>query len=169
VRDGATIWTITLATRGSANIAASTGDISNVRINEWAAGVTGGPDWFELYNPNPQPVALGGLYLTDKLSNRTKHLIAPLSFIGIAANGYVKFVADGDTAQGPNHVNFSLALAGEEIGLFPPGTGPAIDSLTFGRQTDDVSEGRLPDGATNRVFFTTPTPGEANWLPLGTS
>ena len=167
VPDGATIWTITLATRGSANIAASTGDISNVRINEWAAGVTGGPDWFELYNPNPQPVALGGLYLTDKLSNRTKHLIAPLTFIGIAANGYVKFVADGDTAQGPNHVNFSLALAGEEIGLFPPGTGPAIDSITFGRQTDDVSEGRLPDGATNRVFFTTPTPGEANWLPLG--
>ncbi len=166
VPDGTPGWSITLTTRGSANIAASTGDISNVRINEWAASVSGGPDWFELYNPNPQPVALGGLYLTDKLNNRTKHLIAPLSFIGIATNGYVVFIADGDTTQGPNHVNFSSDAAGEALGLFPPGTGPAIDTVTFGPQTSDVSEGRFPDGTTNRVFFTTPTPGEANWLPL---
>jgi hypothetical protein len=166
IPDGAIGWTITLATRGSVNIAASTGDIGNVRINEWAASVSGGPDWFELYNPNPQPVALGGLYLTDKLNNRTKHLIAPLSFIGIATNGYVVFIADGDTTQGPNHVNFSSDAAGEALGLFPPGTGPAIDTVTFGPQTSDVSEGRFPDGATNRVFFTSPTPGEANWLPL---
>ena len=166
VPDGMGGWSITLPSVGSANIAAATGDVGNIRINEWAASVASGPDWFELYNPNPQPVALGGLYLTDKLSSRTKHLIAPLTFIGVSTNAYLKFVADSDTAQGPNHVNFSLDAQSEAIGLFPPGTAPAIDAITFGPQTSDISEGRLPDGTANQVSFPVPTPGEANWLPL---
>lgn len=100
------------------------------------------------------------------IKNRTKHLVAPLSFLGTATNGFLKFIADGDTAQGANHVAFSLDAGGEALGLFPPGTGPAIDSVTFGPQTTGVSEGRFPDGAANRVFFTTPSAGEPNWLPL---
>jgi len=31
-----------------------------------------GEDWFELWNPNPQPVAIGGYFLTDDLTARTK-------------------------------------------------------------------------------------------------
>jgi hypothetical protein len=164
--DGTGSWNLNLPTVGSANIPVATGDVSNIRINEWEANASNGPDWLELYNPNPQPVALGGLYLTDKLSNRTKHLIAPLSFIGVSTNACLKFVADSDTAQGPNHVNFAFDLLGEAIGLFPPGTAPAIDSITFGPQSADISEGRLPDGAATRVFFPIPSPGESNWLPL---
>jgi hypothetical protein len=159
-------WTLCLPTPGSANLAAATGDPSAVRVNEWAASVPGGPDWFELYNANPRPVALGGYYLTDKLSNRTKHLVAPLTFIGTGNGAYAKFIADSDPAQGADHVNFSLDAAGEAIGLFAPNAATAIDSVTFGAQTAGVSEGRLPDGAATRVFFPTPTPGAANWLPL---
>ena len=164
--NGSATWALTLPTPNSANIAASLGNVNNVRFNEWAATVTGGPDWFELYNSNPQPVALGGLVLTDALANRTKHPVATLSFLGVNTNGWTKFIADGNTAQGANHVNFSLAGSGEALGLFPPGTAPAIDSIVFGAQTADVSEGRFPDGATNRVFFTKPSPGAANWLYL---
>jgi hypothetical protein len=165
--EGGSTWNITLPTPGSANLPAATGNLAAIHINEWAASVSGGPDWFELYNPNPQPVALSGNYLTDKLGSRTKHLIAPLTFIGAGDNGYLVFIADGDTTAGPNHVNFSLdANPGEALGLFPPGTDPALDSLTFGVQTSGVAEGRLPDGSANRVFFTSPTRGTANWLPL---
>lgn len=165
--EGNTGWTLTLPTPGAANIAASLGDNSSVRINEWAASVSGGPDWFELYNSEPQPVALGGLYLTDSLANRTKHPIAPLSFLGVNTNGWCRFIADSDTAQGANHVGFSLnGTTGEALGLFPPGTAPAIDSVTFGAQTNDISEGRFPDGSANRVFFAKPSPGAANWLYL---
>ncbi|HRT56487.1 MAG TPA: lamin tail domain-containing protein [Candidatus Paceibacterota bacterium] len=167
IPDGTARWTINLPTLGSQNIEATVGDPTKLRINEWAASVAGGPDWFEIYNPNAQPVALGGLYLTDKLSNRTKHPIAALSYIGVSTNAFRKFIADGDTAQGPQHVSFSLdAGTGEALGLFPPGTGPAIDTVVFGPQTTGISEGRLPDGSTNRVFLPVPTPGEANWLPL---
>jgi hypothetical protein len=63
-------------------------------------------------------------------------------------------------------VNFSLSGSGEVLGLFPPGTAPAIDLVTFGSQTNDISEGRFPDGSVNRVFFTKPSPGAANWLYL---
>jgi hypothetical protein len=159
-------WELMLPTPGSANIVASLGDHTGIRINEWAASVTGGPDWFELYNPAAQPVSLGGLYLTDSLANRTKHQIAPLSFLGVNTNGWCKFIADGDTAQGASHVNFSLGASGEALGLFPTGTAPAIDSVVFGPQTNNVSEGRFPDGAANRVFFASPSPGAANWLGL---
>jgi hypothetical protein len=166
VPSGSGAWALCLPTAGSANIATVPGDPSAVRINEWAASVPNGPDWFELYNPKPQPVALGGFYLTDKLSDRTKHLIAPLTFIGVGSGGFTTFIADGDTTQGADHVNFSLDAAGESLGLFASGAAAAVDSVTFGTQTAGVSEGRLPDGAATRVFFTIPTPGEANWLPL---
>lgn len=164
---GSVSWVLTLPTPGSANIVATLGDAGNLRLNEWAASVANGPDWFELYNPNPQPVSLAGLFLTDDLANRTKHPIAPLSFLGVNTNGWCKFIADGNTAQGPNHVNFSLnSNQGEALGLFPAGTAPAIDQLTFGAQSSGVSEGRFPDGTAARVFFSDPSPGSANWRYL---
>lgn len=166
VPENATDWELTLPTPGAENIVATLGPVANVRINEWAANVTSGPDWFELFNPNPQPVALTGLYLTDALANRIKHPIAALSFMGVNTNGWTKFIADGNTAQGPHHVGFSLAAGGEALGLYPAGTAPVIDAVAFTNQPADVSEGRFPDGATNRVFFVTPSPGAANWLPL---
>ena len=159
-------WSLTLPTPGTANVAASPGSAAQVRINEWAASVAGGPDWLELHNPGAQPAPLGGLYLTDKLDDRTKHAIAPLSFIGVGTNAFTVFIADNDPAQGANHLAFSLAGAGEAIGLFPAGTAPALDSVVFGAQTTGVSEGRFPDGAAARAFFAEPSPGLANWLAL---
>lgn len=159
-------WQLALPTPGSDNLAAELGNPTALRINEWAASVSGGPDWFELYNPGLQPIALAGLYLTDKLNERIKHPIAALSFIGTGTNGFLKFIADNNTAQGADHVGFSLDAGGEAIGLFPTGTAPAIDMVTFGPQTNGISEGRFPDSSPNRAFFTSPSPGEANWLFL---
>jgi hypothetical protein len=164
--DGSGPWQLGLPTPGEGAIPAALGDPRHVRINEWAAAVANGPDWFELYNPDLQPVALQGAFLTDKLSNRTKHSIAPLTFIGVSTNAYRKFIADNDAAQGPTHVGFSLDAGGEAIGLFPPGTDPAIDTVSFGAQTNGFSQGRLPDGGDSIRFFTHPSPGAANWFPL---
>src|SRR5207244_5711295 len=59
-----------------------------------------------------------------------------------------------------------LKAAGEAVGIsFPDGT--LIDGYAFGPQALGVSEGRLPDGSANIVQFpTTPTPADANYLPL---
>jgi hypothetical protein len=175
VPDGGSNWVLTLNTIGSANIAATLGSAANLKVNEWMADPGSGDDWFEIYNPNPQPVALGGLHLSDDLTDvqtRTKHRIAALSFIGINSDavglyGYQRFEADGAApGSGPEHVTFSLKAGGEQLGL-STAAGVLIDGVTFGPQLTGVSEGRLPDGTPTIVSFpTTASPGDANYLTL---
>ncbi len=69
-------------------------------------------------------------------------------------------------AAGPNHVSFKLSALGESIGLYRS-ADDAIDTVTFGPQLEGVSEGRLPDGGSAILRFPeTPTPNNANYLPL---
>src|SRR5258706_15657933 len=92
--DGA--WRLCQPTFGAANIFVRTGDTRSLKINEWlASGLTPFPDDFiELFNPDPLPVALGDLFLTDNpVGAPFRHNIAPLSFI--AGGGYEVFTADG--------------------------------------------------------------------------
>src|SRR6185312_747871 len=67
---------------------------------------------------------------------------------------------------GANHVAFKLDGSGDFIGLYWP-IGTQIDAVSFGQQTNDVSQGRFTDGAANIVYFSeTASPGAANYLPL---
>jgi len=165
--DGFGSWGLVLPTPGAANLEAALGDVAAVRVNEWMASPATGEDWFELYNPNAQPVALGGLFLTDDLNRRNQFEIRPLSFLATGPRGLVRFWADGAPESGADHVGFKLAAAGESIGLFSA-DGIRIDGVTFGAQQAGVSEGRLPDGGSGPVvrFPVTATPGASNYLPL---
>jgi len=77
-------WKLNTLTFGTANIVQPLGDPAQLKINEWFANgqVLFDDDFIELYNPHPQPVALGGMYLTDNpVSQPGKHRIVELSFI----------------------------------------------------------------------------------------
>ncbi len=168
VPDGSTNWVLNTPTPDAANAAVPTlGIAANLKVNEWLADpAPGNDDWFEIYNPNPLPVALGGLHLTDDLNNRTKHKIPALSFMGTGTNAWQRFVADGNTGAGADHVSFSLRAAGEAVGLSTE-AGTLIDGYVFGQQIAEVSAGRFPDGSTNVVSFAgTVSPGESNWRML---
>jgi hypothetical protein len=145
-----------------------------VFINEWMASNTRTitnvdnaskfDDWFEIYNASDIPADLGGYYLTDTLTNKFQFHI-PAGYI-IAPHGYLLVWADGlpnlNSPTRPDlHVNFNLAKGGEEIGLFAA-DGTPIDTVTFGAQVSDVSQGRFPDGAATISFLVTPTPGGPN-------
>jgi hypothetical protein len=143
-----------------------------VFINEWMAenSVTlADPadsqfeDWFELFNADDSPADLSGYYLTDTLTNKTKWQI-PSGTI-IAPHSYLLVWADDEIAQNAAgrdlHANFKLDKAGEALGLFSP-SGIALDAITFGAQTNDVSQGRFADGAAGIYYQTTPTPRAAN-------
>jgi hypothetical protein len=148
-----------------------------VKINEWMANNTytlPDPaenyhynDWLELFNPGSSPADLSGYYLTDSLTNRFQFRI-PAGFV-VPPGGYLLVWADNEPTLNTNrtdlHVNFKLNTAGEAIGLFDPDGFP-IDTVVFGRQTNDVSEGRYPDGAAARYFMPQPTPRAANRIPL---
>lgn len=87
----------------------------------------------------------------------------------LPAGGFLLVWADGQpsahTTNSPGlHVSFKLAKAGAALGLFAP-DGAAIDAITFGAQTANVSEGRYPDGGPLRLFMPAPSPGAPNLLP----
>src|SRR6185436_6540389 len=167
VPNGGSNWVLTLPTLGLANIAANLGDQQALKINEWMAAPASGEDWFEIYNPNPQPVDLSFLWLSDELAVRQKYQIPALSFMAAGPYGYQRFEADNpSTYQGADHANFKLAAGGEALAI-STSAGALIDGISFSNQITGVSEGRLPDGTANIVAFpTTPTPGKPNFLPL---
>jgi len=160
-------WTLLATpTPGAANSAPATlGSAAALRLNEWMANPDGEDDWFELYNNSDQPVALGGVYVTDNLSiaGATQSPLAPLSFIG--ARGFVRIIADADRNKGRNHAAFNLDALGEALRVYVPALG-SVDAVYFDEQEPGVSQGRIPDGGDNFVSFgTTPTPAESNYLP----
>lgn len=164
VPDGSGAFVLTQPTAVKANQAQSTGPASGLRINEWMADPDSGDDWFELYNPSALPVPLAGLWLSDKLNNPANTQIPSQTYI--AANEFLRFWADQHPEDGSTHVDFKLSNEGESIGLFTA-SGQPIDTVSFGPQTTDVSQGRLPDGTATVVAFpTSATPGESNYLPL---
>jgi len=161
-------WSLTQPTPGATNVPAVLGSQSLLRVNEWMADPSSGDDWFEIYNGDTRPVALGGLRLTDTFGDPNSYRVPALSFVGVGSNAFVRFEADNPaTPSGPEHVNFRLGRDGDSIFLLTANNAAQIDAVSFGAQFTGVSQGRLPDGGTNIVFFPeTPTPRDANYLPL---
>lgn len=121
-------------------------------------------DWIEIYNPTDYPVYLGGMYITDDLTDLTKYQI-PTGFSSqttVPAHGFLILWADEDMSDGAVHLAFKLSAGGEEIALVAKDGITVIDSLTFASQLPDVSFGSYPDGSDERRYFGIPTPGAAN-------
>lgn len=163
VPDGTGAWVLCRPTAAAPNVPASLGSITAIKLNEWMSHPQNDDsDWFELYNPLPQPVALGGSYLTDNLDNPTQYCIPPYSYLGFGGGGFVVFYADHNVVEGADHTGFRLGNGGGEIGLFSA-AGNAVDTVTYGAQPEGISEGRLPDGGTTIVQFPgSATPGAPN-------
>lgn len=161
------------ATPGAANSAAL--PPLPVFINEWMAANTSASgvadpadnrfqDWFELYNPGSAPVDLEGWFLSDSVTNRFGFRI-PAGYV-LPRGGYLLVWADEEPDQNrpdrPDlHVDFRLNQDGEALLLSAP-DGTVVDSVVFGPQTPNVSQGRAPDGAVTVKFLPSPTPRSSN-------
>jgi len=152
-------------------------------INEWMASNTGTladpsefpnqafDDWFELYNPGPDPVDLGGWWLTDNLANPLRFRVPSNGVYVVPPGGFLLVWADEDSSVNrpelPDlHVNFRLSAGREDIGLFASDL-TRIDGVSFTNQVNDISEGRFADGASAIYSMATPTPGLPNTLGGG--
>jgi hypothetical protein len=154
-----------------------------IMINEWMARNSAGltdpadndrDDWFELYNAESFPVDLGGYYLTDTDGFSTKFRIPATGRYTIPAGGFLLVWADNETnqnnaARADLHVTFQLGGSSGIIGLFAPDGLTPVDYLSYLSQTNDISEGRFPDGAGARYFMplvtTNSTPRGTNTIP----
>jgi hypothetical protein len=151
-------WALTTPTSNAPNVAAALAGAGNLVLNEWLANPTSGqPDWIELFNTAALPVSLEGIYLS---TSNVIHRVTSLSFI--APLGYAQLFAD--ESVGPDHLDFKLSATGETLTL-ADATSTTIQSIAFGAQTEGVSRGRYPDGASNIANFPgSVSPGAANYL-----
>lgn len=120
-------------------------------------------DWVELYNPTEAAINLDGYFLTDDLSEPTKWAFPDTL---IASESHLLVWTDNDEEEGSMHTNFRLSRGGEDLGLFfnDNGTIQTVDAFSYTEQTTDVSFGRVTDGSTEFVLFSSPTPGSPNGM-----
>ncbi len=141
-----------------------------VFINEWMASNQSIPDpsdndfddWIELYNPNNTPIDLTGYALSDNPADIRQRFIIPNGF-RIEGHGFMMVWADDESPVNPKelHVPFKLDRGGDHILLFAP-NGSLVDSITFGIQTNNISQGRWPDGGLEVRFLSKATPQSSN-------
>jgi CotH kinase protein/Lamin Tail Domain/Putative Ig domain/PA14 domain len=130
-------------------------------------------DWFEIYNPGATAVDLGGCYFTDNLTNKFQFEVPENGHYVVPAQGYLLVWADNESGQNNTnqadlHVSFALSKSGEAVGLFSA-DGVLVDAVTFGAQTTDKSEGRLPDGSGTIAVLAQASPGAANSVQPNTA
>ncbi len=137
------------------------GNIEQIRINEWMARVSDGPDWLELYNPSAGVVDLSGASISDHPFSPDRHRFPPHSYLGSGDHAWRQLFASGNPEDGTDQLDFRLGGNGDGIALFTP-TGSLVDSIEFGPQGVDQSEGRSPDGGDTIGIQVVASPGQSN-------
>ncbi|MEM9820157.1 MAG: lamin tail domain-containing protein [Bacteroidota bacterium] len=130
---------------------------NSVYADEWGEF----DDWIEIYNADNQSIFLGNLFLSDDPDNRSKWQMPPKT---ISPGQQMILWADDSPNQGQDHCNFKLKASGEYIGIYSSlETGlSVIDSLSYGEQVSDLSQGRLPNGSGPIQDLAIPSPGMNN-------
>ena len=127
-------------------------------------------DWVELYNPGKAKLSLSGVCLSDDENDLMQWAfpkgatIEPGGFVIVWADGTKTQEAEPD--NGPFHASFKLSKAGETLFLSwsdEHGAPTILDTVTFGEQSKDVSEGRSATNLQNWVRLVA-TPGSTNAL-----
>ena len=119
-------------------------------------------DWVELYNPGDAVVDLTAMCLTDDDKVPTQWRI-PYG-TKIAAKGYLVIWLDRDLDGHGLHASFALDAAGDQLLLYDADGTTLIDSVSFGRQRNNVSYGRSISEEGAWCFLMLPTPGALNTM-----
>lgn len=113
--------------------------------------------WIEIYNANSTPVDLTGFLIGTDDPYRFSRCAAP---VVVPAMGFALLWADGDVADGPEHMPFTL-LDSDDLG-FATKDLAILDTVAWDSALTDVSYGRSADGAGTWVSFETSTPNASN-------
>lgn len=119
------------------------------------------PDWIELYNNSDATIDLNGYTISGGSASWTFPAVELKSgaFFVIFASG--KDLKSTDNATLTLHTSFKVSANGETLTI-RDSNGTILDMLETGEMDTDISLGRKPDGTGEWLFFTSPTPGEAN-------
>ncbi|MBP7496717.1 MAG: right-handed parallel beta-helix repeat-containing protein [Bacteroidales bacterium] len=123
--------------------------------------------WIEIYNKNDVEIDLAGLYLTNDLNLPQKFRFpANNPQTKIPAFGYKLIWCDNESTEGALHTNFNLNLNKFNLGLYNQIENElfVIDTLSAGKQSQDIAFCRYPDGFSYKDYTLLPTPGSSNIL-----
>ncbi len=169
---GLDVWALCTPTPNAANTAVATlAAPSGLKINEWLsnAGTRFPDDFIELYNASANPVALGGMALTDDFINYPGNgVLPPLSFM--AGSSFQSFLAKGSAATPSNarELPYTLSSSVGTVALLGA-NGALVDRVEIIAQFPDGSVGRTVDGGDNWDRLVTASPGASNAaLPANT-
>ena len=114
-----------------------------------------GSDWFELFNPGAQPVSLGGLFLTDDLTQKT-HSPIPASFLHRLGRRWVHAVHRRQQRQcRVRTTSISPSPpAGSSLGLFSPIRQPRLTLSPLASSNPASPKAASPTALPQFVSFT---------------
>ena len=111
-------------------------------------------DWIEIHNPTPATINLGGWYLTDSVTNKTRWRF-PATNLNTGAY-LVVFASDKNrtNAGAQLHTNFKLSGPGEYLGLIMPDGATVASEYAplFPPQVANVSYGLTPVTGSSAVL-----------------
>lgn len=149
----------------------SQGTNNHLLINEWMASNTltltdplddKFKDWLELFNPASVTVDLSGFTLDMGPASATRFRFPDGT--SLAGHSYLLLWADGENPPvHPFHLPFKLSQGGGQVVLSNP-NGGVVDSVVYGPQISDLSEGRSPAVRELIGQMRIPTPGAENLL-----
>ncbi|MCA8962614.1 MAG: lamin tail domain-containing protein [Planctomycetes bacterium] len=117
--------------------------------------------WVEIYNASASEIDLGGVALSDTLSDVNKWVIPCVEDARIAAGGYFIVYLDGDTTNPDDfHASFIPNMTGQTDFVLNGGSDLVhVDLALFG---PDISFGRVPDGGSFFGELLSPSPLTGN-------
>ncbi len=128
--------------------------LASVFINEWN-NHSDPVDWIELYNHSNDSVDLSGAWLSDDpLTNKFRIPDGTT----ISARGYLSW--------DQNQLGFELFAGGETIFLWNSNQTRVIDVIDFRGASNNVTQGRSPNGGPNIYGLSTPTRTAPNSAPM---
>ena len=123
-------------------------------INEIQANHSAEPDFVELYNPADEPIAIGGMWLSDDSGQLDKHSIPENTSLG--AKEFLAIPVSAGTT------GFALGARGDAVFLTAPDLSFVAAAYAFGPQLSDTSIGRFPASGVNWYRSAEPSPNAAN-------
>ncbi|MCF8381184.1 MAG: CotH kinase family protein [Bacteroidales bacterium] len=117
-------------------------------------------DWLELFNNSEHSVNLLNYSLTDDAAELKKWILPEVT---IASNAFLLIYASGkDCSFGQEiHTNFKISDEGEQLFLCD-NTGKIIDRTESVECKNDEVYERFPDGSSNWIKSSNPSPGSSN-------
>ena len=116
-------------------------------------------DWIELYNTTSDRIDVGGMYLSDDITDPLKYALPQGT--AIPARGYLVIWCDKESGT-QLHAPFKL---GNKLGsavVLTASDKSWADTLTYNYHTGFQSVGLYPNGGSDSYVMNRPSPGKAN-------